>query len=105
MPRSCPCVSAPHPAHPSSNVDAWLLAGGGSRRCVGCRERPSCLLEKSEQTIGDETGSRRINVAVALCMLAVRKKALWHEQMQIILGARHRGIKSPALLLHLRCRS
>src|ERR1700720_3117991 len=85
-------VSAPHPAHAGPHVDAWLLAPGPIRR-TGHRERPSRFLEQSEQTIGNEAGSRRINVPVAPRLLAVGKKALRYDQMQIILGTRHGDVK------------
>ena len=40
---------------------------------------------------------------VALRTLAVGEKALRHDQMQAVLGARHRDVEQPALLLDFRC--
>ena len=40
-------------------------------------------------------------MAVALGLLAVGEEALRHDQMQVVLGARHGDIEQPALLLDL----
>ena len=86
------CKSAPHPTHARAHIDARSLSCSPRRR-IGCRQRPSRPFEQSEQMIGNETTSRRIDVAVAPCVLAVGKKALRHHQMQIILGAGHGDVK------------
>jgi hypothetical protein len=44
-------------------------------------------------------------MTVAACRLSVGKEALWHEQMQVVLGARHRDIQQPALFFDLRAGS
>src|SRR3954453_10822823 len=96
-------MSAPHSAHAGANVDAWPLARG-TRRCTGYRQRPSRPFEEPEQTIGNEPGSRRIYVAVALRMLAMCKEPLGHDQMQGVLCAGHRDVKQSTFLFELhRC--
>jgi hypothetical protein len=40
-----------------------------------------------------EARSRRIKVAIAIDALAVNEKALPNDEMQIVLGPRHRDIK------------
>jgi hypothetical protein len=48
---------------------------------IGSRKRPGRLFEQPEQAIGNESGSRRIDVAIALGVLTVREEALWHNEM------------------------
>ena len=50
----------------------------------------------------DEAGSRRVNMAITLGMLAKSKKALRHDKLQAILRPRHGDIEQPALLFDFR---
>ena len=83
---------------PTSTRNSPLLAHGGRARLD---QRPRRLFEQAEKALRNEARARRIDVAVALRVLAMREEALRHDQMQIVLGARHRDIEQPALLLDL----
>ena len=63
-----------------------------TRGLVRGKGRPAGALEQGQQSIGNEAGPRGIDVTVALRMLAMGEEALRHDQMQIVLGARHRDI-------------
>jgi hypothetical protein len=43
--------------------------------------------------VRNESGPDRIHVPVAIAPLLMRIEALRHDQVQVILGARHRHIK------------
>jgi hypothetical protein len=65
----------------------WL---GASRRQFRFSFRPGRPFEQSEQLVRNEAGARRINMAVALDILAMREEALWDHKMEIVPGAGHR---------------
>src|SRR5450759_3269338 len=50
-----------------------------------------------------EPRARRVHMAIAISRLLMSKEALRHDEMEIVLGARHRHIEQTALLLEL-CR-
>src|SRR6516165_3036863 len=92
---------APNPSHASADIDLWALAWAA---CSGAWRgyRPIRALEQGEQLLGDEAGSRCINVPIALGMLTVCEEALRHHQMEIVLGPRHCDVEQPAFLLEFR---
>ena len=63
--------------------------------------RPCRPFEKAEQSIGNEARSRRIDMPIALRVLPMREEALRHDEVKIVLGARHGDIEQAALLLDL----
>ncbi len=72
--------SPPHPAHTSTNVDAHALAR--RKRPGAGRDRwPTHPIEQPEQALGNESGSRGINVPVALGAVAICKEPLRHNQV------------------------
>ena len=64
------------------------------------RNRPCTTFEKHRDFIGDEPGSRRIHVAVAVRGLLTHIESLRHRQMQLVLGSRHGDIEKPPLFLY-----
>ena len=58
-----------------------------------------------ERRLRDETRARRIDVAVALRVLAMREESLRDHEMQVVLRARHRDIEQAALFLDFFRRS
>jgi hypothetical protein len=75
-----------------------------SGRCSSATSRafrPGGALELTKQRIWDEARTGGIDVPVARRGLAVSEEALRHDEVQIVLGARHRDIKQPALFLDL----
>ena len=83
---------------PMSTLGPWL---GGACRGTGAAQRPGRSLEQIEQLFGNEARPRGIDVAVALRVLAVDEEALRHDQMQVVLCARHRDVEQAAFLLDL----
>src|SRR4051794_37762702 len=75
---------SPHSAHAGADIQLWSLAGGACCRAGG-HNRPSGALEQSEQLLGDEARPGCIEVAIALCVLAVDEEALRYDEMKIIL--------------------
>jgi hypothetical protein len=65
------------------------------------RHRPCRPLKKAEQSIGNETRSRSIDMPVALRILAMSEETLRNNEVKIVLGARHRAIEQTPLLLDL----
>ena len=65
----------------------------GLDRAFGCRarfvgsSRPSALIKMRSDRVGDEPGSHRIHVPVALRALLMGIEPLWHDQVQMILGS------------------
>jgi hypothetical protein len=94
------CPSPPHPAHASGDIDPYALARASCRR-FRFSLRPGRRFEEPRQLVGNEAAARRINMAVALGILAMREKALWNHKMEIVLGAGHRDIEKAPLLLYL----
>jgi len=72
--------SPPHPAHTGTDVDAHALACR-TRRSADRDRWPTHPIEQPEQALGNESGSRGINVPVALGALAVCKEPLRHNQV------------------------
>ena len=99
-PRKIDWRSTPHASEPGGDIN-------GLDDCLGCRapltcgKEPCALLKMLDNRVGDEPGSDRIHVPVAIAALLVREKTLRHDQVQMILGARHRNVKQPALFLDL----
>ena len=52
-----------------------------------------------EDVAWHEACPRRINMPVTLRILLVREEPLRHDEVQVILGARHRHIEKPAFFL------
>ena len=79
---------------------------GTARSAPGCNRWPSLPLEQDEQLLRNEPRARRIDVPIALGVLAVGEEALGHDEMQVVLGARHGDVEQPPFLLDLgrRCR-
>src|ERR1700731_1945522 len=91
---------SPHTPHAGADIDAHAFARrpyGRSRR----RHRPCRPLKKAEQSIGNETRSRSVDMPVALRILAMGEETLRNNEMKIVLGARHRDIEQTPLLLDL----
>jgi hypothetical protein len=73
-------TSPPHPTHTGANVHAHALARR-PRRSADRNTWPTCPFEQAEQALGNESGSRGINVPVALGALAVSEEPLRHDEM------------------------
>src|SRR3984893_17292936 len=56
---------------------------------------------KAEQSIGNETRSRSVDMPVALRILAMGEETLRGNEVKIVLGTRHRNIEQTPLLLDL----
>ena len=105
-PALCTAIAAdavmalpPAAAHARADIDrrprrfGCRLRGGGAR--------PRATLELVEQRFRNEARARGIEVAVAIASLPVNEEALRHDQVQMILGARHGDIEQPPLFLDL----
>jgi hypothetical protein len=92
--------SSPHSAHSSSNIDPDLSCGQSIAR-LSIRLRPRRAFEMVQKACRNKAGSRRINVTIALRVLAMSKEALWHDEAQIVFRACHGDIEQPPLLLNL----
>ena len=57
--------------------------------------------KEAEQSIGNETRSSGVDMPIALRVLAVGEETLRHDEVKIVLGARHRDIEQAPLLLDL----
>jgi hypothetical protein len=62
-------------------------------RTVFARSRPGALLEMLGDRVGNESGPDRLHVPVATAALLMSIEALRHDQVQVILSARHRHVK------------
>src|SRR3954468_7609116 len=91
-------ILSPHRAHACRHIDlrARLL-----RRCARLRARPDALLEKPRGRRRNKSRAQRVQIAVAAVGLIVGVEALRHDDVELILGARHRDVKEPPLLLDL----
>jgi hypothetical protein len=78
-PRS-DAYSPPHPAHTGTNVHAHALARR-PRRSADRNRWPTCPFEQAEQALGNESGSRGVNVPVALRVLAIGKEPLRNHEV------------------------
>ena len=63
------------------------------------------LSKSASSGLRNEARPRRVDVAIALRALAVDEETLRHNEVQIVLGARHRDIEQPALFLDFRRRA
>jgi hypothetical protein len=79
-----------------AHVDAHALArwpcSGESRR----DRWPGCPIEETEQLVGNEACPRGIDVPIPLRALAMGEEALRDNEVEIVLGARHRDIERPS---------
>src|ERR1700730_9188315 len=101
--RDCtkvPSSLSPHAAHAGADIDAHASACWPYGR-FWRRHRPCRSLKKAEQSIGNETRSRSVDMPVALRVLAMGEETLRHNEVKIVLGARHRDIEQTPLLLDL----
>jgi len=64
---------------------------------VARRKGPSASLEMPYDAFRDEPGPDRIHVPVAIAALLMGKEPLRRDQVQMVLGARHRDVKQPGL--------
>jgi hypothetical protein len=87
---------SPPLAHTRRNVDARSLARDPAYRFR--RDRPACAPEQRQKRFGNETCSRRIEVTISLCALAVYEETLRNYEMQIVFRARHRDIEQGTFL-------
>src|ERR1700692_4248133 len=53
----------------------------------------------------NEARARSVDVAIAVAPLLMGEEALRHDQMELVLGARHRDVKETPLLLDLGTRA
>lgn len=60
---------------------------------------PRCAIEILEDAVGDEACRARENVSVA--RLLIPKKSCRHDQMQMLLGPRHRDIEQSPFFFDL----
>src|ERR1700716_4665894 len=91
-----PSSLSPHAAHAGADIDAHAFACrpyGRSRR----RHRPCRPLKKAEQSIGNETRSRSVDMPVALRSLAMGEETLRNNEVKIVFGARHRDTEQTPL--------
>ena len=89
----------PHRAHPRRHVDLRSAASRSPR--LALRARPHALLEQPRDRRRDEARAQRVHVAVAAVRLIVRVEALRHDDVELVLRARHRDVEQPPLLLDL----
>src|SRR5262249_16622317 len=91
---------SPHAAHAGADIDAHAFARRPYGRS-GRRHRPCRALKQAEQRIGNETRPRSVDMPVALRILAMGEETLRHNEVKIVLGARHSNIEQTPLLLDL----
>src|SRR5205085_2380501 len=71
-------------------------------RRIGRRpRRPRHTFELTQYRRRDEAAARRIDMAVARRPLLLHEEAVRMNQMQIVLGPRHRDIEQPTFLIDL----
>src|SRR5215210_7820394 len=80
-------ILSPHRAHARRHIDlrARLL-----RRCARLGTRPDALLEKPRDRRRNEARAQRVHISVAATGLIVGVEALRHDDIELILRARHR---------------
>src|SRR5437773_2399975 len=63
---------------------------------------PDAFFEMLHRPGRNETGPVGIHMPVTVRRLLLHKDALWNDQMQVLLGARHGDIQQTALLFDIR---
>src|SRR5882672_1814132 len=91
---------APHPAHPRRDVasSGWLP---DTVSCTLRRQWPRAQVEVRVELTWNEPRAVCIHVPVAVRGLLVYVETLWHDKLQVILGARHRHVKQAPFFLNL----
>ena len=83
---------------PKSTFGPWPAS---ARRRTGRHNRPGRSLEQTEQLLGNEARPRRVEMTIALRVLAVDEETLRHDQMEVVLRARHGDVEQATFLLDL----
>jgi hypothetical protein len=98
----------------SDAPSATSRACGQRRRCAGLGLRHALPFQQpqeparpfiGQQAVGNEARPGGVDVPVALGVLSMRKKALWDDEVKIILGPRHRNIQQTPLFISSHFRS
>jgi hypothetical protein len=91
----------PHALETRADVDGRCSLLHGRGRVAG-RGRPCALFEMFGNRLGNKPRADGVHVPVAVTPLLMDEKPVRHDQVQMVLRARHGHVEQAALFLDLR---
>jgi hypothetical protein len=93
-------AAAPYASEAGADIEPHTLVWRPRSHGFGNSCRPSPAIEQAKQIVGNEAGSRGVDMTITVSALAMGEETLRHDQVECVPGARHGDIKKTPLLLN-----